>query len=169
MKRVFAIIGLSAALIGCGSDGLDDLRGFVQNAHADRKPMVEPVPEIKPYEAFPYAATDLADPFAIANLKPLVTPTAEGPRPDIQRRREALEEYPLDALKMVGTLARDRQRWAVIIAPDGTVHRAHVGSFMGQNFGKVTKIAEEKIELVELVPSSVGDWVERQASIALAE
>lgn len=169
MKRSLTIAGLCVALAGCGSDGLDDLREFVQNAHADRKPTVEPVPEIKPYEAFPYGATELTDPFAVANLKPLATPTAQGPRPDIQRRREALEEYPLDALKMVGTLARERQRWAIIIAPDGTVHRAHVGSFMGQNFGKVVKIADEKIDLVELVPSSVGDWVEREASIALAE
>lgn len=169
MNRAIATIGLCLGLVGCGSDGLDDLREFVQNAHADSKPKVEPVPEIKPYEAYPYSATNLTDPFASTNLKPLATPTAQGPRPDIQRRREALEEYPLDALKMVGTLARERQRWAIIMAPDGTVHRAHVGSFMGQNFGKVVKIADEKIELVELIPSPVGDWIEREASIALAE
>lgn len=160
---------MALALTACGSDGLDDLREFVQNAHADRKPKVEPIPEIKTFEAFHYAATELPDPFALANLKPLATPVATGPRPDMNRRKEALEEYPLDALKMVGTLARERQRWAIIQAPDGTVHRAQIGSFMGQNFGKVIKIADEKIELVELIPGSVGDWIERDASIAIAE
>ena len=169
MKRVLLISLVAVFLSACGSDGLDDLREFVQTAHADRKPKVEPVPEIKPYETFEYNATDLTDPFAVANLKPLSTPMAAGPRPDMNRRKEPLEDYPLDALKMVGTLARSTQRWAIIQAPDGTVHRAQIGSFMGQNFGKVTKIAEEKIELVELIPGSVGDWIERDASIAIAE
>lgn len=168
MKR-FLVVANLCWLTACGSDGLDDLREFVQNAHADKKPRVEPIPEVKPYEAFAYTAVDMTDPFASVNLKPLNTPTAQGPRPDMNRRKEPLEDYPLDALKMVGTLAREKQRWAVIQAPDGTVHRAHLGSFMGQNFGKVIKIADEKIELVELIPGTTGDWIERDASLAIVE
>lgn len=160
-----------AVLIGaCSNDGMDDLREFVATAHSGRKPKIEPLPEIKPQEPFAYAAENLVDPFSSRNLKSPGTQTAgNGPRPDMNRRKEPLEDYPLDALKMVGTLARGKQAWAVIQAPDGTVYRAGVGNHMGQNFGTITRITEDKIDLVELVQGSLGDWVERPASVALAE
>lgn len=158
------------ALLGCSEDGMDDLRQFVATAHAGRTPKVEPLPEIKTQEPFTYAATKLVDPFAALNLKAAANQTAgTGPRPDTNRRKEPLEEYPLDALKMVGTLARGKQAWAVIQAPDGTVHRAAIGNHIGQNFGKIMRISDEKIDLVELVQGTLGDWVEREASVALAE
>lgn len=149
---------------------MDDLRQFVATAHAGRTPRVEPLPEVKTQEPFVYAAAKLDDPFAAANLKAQATQAAgAGPRPDMNRRKEPLEEYPLDALKMVGTLARGKQAWAVIQAPDGTVHRVAVGNHLGQNFGKILRVSEEKIELVELIQGTLGDWVERAASVALAE
>lgn len=154
----------------CGNDGMDDLREFVATAHAGKKPKVEPLPEIKPQEPFAYAAEKLVDPFSARNLKSQTFQAAgAGPRPDLNRRKEPLEDYPLDALKMVGTLARGKQAWAVIQAPDGTVHRASVGNHLGQNFGTITRISDDKIDLVELVQGSLGDWVERPASVALAE
>jgi type IV pilus assembly protein PilP len=166
-----AISLLALVLSGCtGSDGLEDLREFVKNAHADRKPKIEPLPEIKPHETFPYAAMHLADPFAQVNLRPPSSVSGgSGPRPDMNRRKEPLEDFPLDALKMVGTLSRGKQSWAVIQAPDGSVHRLQVGDHAGQNFGKVLKITEEKVALVELVQSASGEWVEREASLAIAE
>lgn len=168
--RVFFGAVLIAVLSACSEDGMDDLRQFVATAHAGRTPKVEPLPEIKTQEPFVYAAAKLADPFAVANLKSQGSQTAgAGPRPDMNRRKEPLEEYPLDALRMVGTLARGEQAWAVIQAPDGTVHRVSVGNHLGQNFGKIMRISEEKVELVELVQGTLGDWVEREASVALAE
>lgn len=160
---------ICAALAGCGSDGLDDLREFVKSAHADKKPRVEPLPEIRTMETFVYSASDKTDPFMELNLKPPVTKTAGSGGPDPTRRKEALEEYPLDALKMVGTLFRGKQAWAVIMAPDGTVHRAQIGNHLGQNFGQITRISEEKVEVIELIQGSMGDWVEREAGIALVE
>ncbi len=161
---------LCAVLVGCGSDGLDDVRTFVKNAYADRKPSVEPIPDMKPSQTFTYAADQLPDPFSASNKMISLQPqVASGPKPDMNRRKEALEEYPLDALKMVGTLSRGKETWAVIQAPDGSVYRAQRGSYIGQNFGKVIKITEEKIELVELIPGSPGSWVEREASLAVAE
>jgi len=126
---------------------------------------------MKPYEPFQYAAISLTDPFAPGNLRPLSAAAgSNGPRPDMNRRKEALEDYPLDALKMVGTLAHKKnRRWAVVQAPDGSVHRAQVGNFLGQNFGKVVKITDEKIDLVELISGSSGEWIEREASLATAE
>ena len=90
-------------------------------------------------------------------------------QPDPNRRKEPLEEYPLDALKMVGTLTRGKRALAVIQAPDGTVHQAIVGNHLGQNFGRITKISEDKIELIEKIQGGLGDWIERQAGLALAD
>ena len=168
--RLLLTVTITAVLIGCAEDGMDDLRQFVATAAAGRTPKVEPLPEIKTQEPFAYAAAKLVDPFAAFNLKAQGAHAAgSGPRPDMNRRREPLEEFPLDALKMVGTLERGKQAWAVIQAPDGTVHRATVGNHIGQNFGTIMRISEEKIELVELVQGTLGDWVEREASVALAE
>ncbi len=166
-------VGLSCLLlVACGSDDLDEVRDFVKNAHSDKKPKVEPLPEIKTQESFAYNSTNLADPFAAFNLKPAVSNakgTGASAGPDANRRKEPLEDYPLDALKMVGTLMRGKQAWAVIQAPDGTVHRVKTGEHMGQNFGLITKVTEEKVDLIELIQGPTGDWVERDASLSLLE
>ncbi len=162
---------LVVALAGCGSDGLDDLREFAKSAHADKKPRIEPLPEVKPQEVFVYKPDALPDPFAAQNIKPARAKLGGGGefRPDLNRRKQPLEEFPLDALKMVGTLARGKQTWAVIQAPDGTVHRTKVGDHLGQNFGMVTRVVDEKVDLIELVQGASGDWAEREANLALTE
>jgi type IV pilus assembly protein PilP len=172
MKRFKSLLSiglLSVSLMGCSSDGLDDLREFVKNAHADKKPRVEPLPEIKMQETFIYNAANLTDPFAAFNLMPQGQKSASGPRPDPNRRKEPLEDYPLDSLKMVGTLTRGKQAWAVIQAPDGTVHRAQIGDHLGQNSGMIHKITDEKVDLIELIQGTLGDWIEREANLSLLE
>ncbi len=168
LMRVFFPVILSALLSACGSDGLDDLRDFVKTERAERKPKIEPLPEIKPYEAFAYAANELADPFSPSNLRP-ASVKGSGPRPDMNRRREPLEEFPLDALKMAGTISRGKLVWGVIQAPDGTVHRVQKGNYLGQNFGRILRVTEDKIDLIEMVQGALGDWVEREASLAIQE
>jgi type IV pilus assembly protein PilP len=160
---------LCIGLSGCSSDGLEDLRDFVKNAYADKKPKVEPLPEIKMQETFIYNSANLSDPFASLNLRPQGQKSASGPRPDPNRRKEPLEDYPLDSLKMVGTLMRGKQIWAIIQAPDGTVYRAQKGDHLGQNSGMISKISEDKIDLIELIQGTMGDWVEREASLSLVE
>lgn len=171
--RPIIIVSVLPLILGaCTSDGLEDLRDFTKNAHADRKPRIEPLPEIKPQAVFAYSPEALPDPFAVQNIRPArakATAGVGGRGPDTNRRKEPLEEFPLDALKMVGTLTRGKQVWAVIQAPDGTVHRTKVGDHLGQNFGLVTKVTDEKVDLLELVQSSAGDWIEREANMALVE
>ncbi len=166
-------IGLGCLLLAaCGSDDLDEVRDFVKNAHADKKPKVEPLPEIKTQESFAYNSANLPDPFASFNLKPSAGNKGAGAGvagPDPNRRKEPLEDYPLDSLKMVGTISRGKQSFAIIQAPDGTVHRAKTGDHMGQSSGLVTKVTEEKINLIELIQGPLGDWVEREASLSLLE
>ncbi len=159
-------------LTACSSDDLDDVREFVKNAHADKKPKVEALPEIKTQESFAYVGTNLPDPFASFNLKPSAAGKGSGagvPGPDPNRRKEPLEDYPLDSLKMVGTITRGKQAFAIIQAPDGTVQKAKVGDHVGQNSGLVTKVTEEKVELIELIQGPLGDWIEREANLALLE
>jgi len=162
---------LAALLSGCGDDGLQDVREFVRTAHADKKPRVEPLPELKIQESFAYNPASLPDPFASHNLRPQSAGAGKGggPRPDPNRRKEPLEDYPLDSLKMVGTIMKGKQAWVIVQAPDGTVHRAKTGDHLGQNFGMITKVTEEKVDVIELIQGSLGDWVEREAGLALSE
>lgn len=166
---------LSATVTACSSDGLSDLRTFTKNTHKDRKPRVDPIPEVKVFEKYAYTAYKLPDPFSRENLRNTGVSAkvndGEGLQPDMTRPKEALEEYPLDALTMVGTLERRNVIWGVIrvASADGEMHRVKVGNHMGRNFGMVTEITEDKIVLVELVRSSLGDWIEREAAIKLRE
>lgn len=168
-KTLVAVVVLAAtALGGCTGGEAEDLRGWVKEERARVKPRIDPLPEIRTHESFVYTASNMTDPFAPFNLKPQQTASG-GPRPDRNRRREPLEEFPLDALKMVGTLTRANQSWAVIVAPDGTVFRAKVGDHVGQNFGRIRKISDSKIDLVELIQNPIGEWIEREASLAIVE
>lgn len=165
------IILSSIILSACGSAELDDLQKFTQNAYAGQKPKLEPLPEIRPNKGFTYTASNLVDPFSPRNLRPLANPSAKagGRRPNSNRRKELLENFPLDSLTMVGTLTRGDKTWVIVRAPNGTVHHAKKGSYIGQNFGVITSISEEKIAIRELVQNLSGNWIERKAGLATTE
>lgn len=170
--RLVLLLGLVITITGCGSDGLDDLRSFVKNEHKNRKPRVEPLPEIKIPPSFSYSASNKSDPFSITNLRPKSTTSKAKkslPLYLVTRRKGPLEAYPLDALKMVGTLERKKEIWVVIKAPDGSMHRAKPGDYMGKNYGMITNITDDKVSLVEKVQNAIGDWVDRQAAISISE
>jgi type IV pilus assembly protein PilP len=170
MTRWFTVLFVSVVLVGCTEGDMRDLHRFVQEAHKDRKPRVEPLPRIRPYESYSYTATNLADPFSRGNLRkrrPMAA--SSGLSPDVDRRKEPLEQYPLDSLRMVGTLSRGDASWAVIHAPDGTIHRAGAGNYLGQNFGKILTVADEKLDIKEIVQGPGGNWVERDSTIAIVK
>ncbi len=167
IRNVLVLAFVAAGLSGCGGHNMADLRSFVKNAYANRKPKVEPIPTIKPAATFAYAASNLPDPFSPQNLKPVSV--EKGLRPDLNRRKGPLEQYPLDSLKMVGTISRGKQIWAIVMAPDGSAHRVRVGTHIGQNYGLVTRITEDKVRITELIQGPTGQWVQREASLALAE
>lgn len=156
-------------LAGCGEHRMDDLKRFIDNAHKDRKPRVDPLPRVKPHETFAYTASQLTDPFFKGNLERSQPSHSKGNAPDLHRRKEPLEQYPLDSLRMVGTLSRGPTSWAVIRAPDGTIHRAQQGNYMGQNFGQIMEVTTNKVFLVELVPGGNESWVERETNIAIVK
>jgi len=92
---------------------------------------------------------------------------SSGPAPDLNRRKEALEQFPLDALRMQGTLVQDGENWALLKAPDGSVHRVQVDNYVGQNYGRIKSITEESVNVVELISNGANGWQERDASLAL--
>lgn len=165
---------LAFNLVACSND-MSALIAFVEKAKATKSRQVSPIPEIKPHETFTYEATQLRnpfEPFAAKRPRPIGQKsggTGKGPKPIPGRPREALEAFPLDTLRMVGILENDAGKWALIRANDGTIHRVKSGNYLGQNHGKIIMITENKIELTEIAPDGLGDWMERPATIALSE
>jgi type IV pilus assembly protein PilP len=169
-----AIVILAAlSLVSCGLGSMSDLEDYINQIKARKSTRIEPLPEIKPYETYIYASSELRDPFRstfqIEEERQRTVASNTGISPDVNRRKEALEAFPLDTLRMVGILKQQEVTWAIIKANDGTVHRVHKGNYMGQNHGRIVKVHDAKIELTEIVPNGTGGWEERPASIALSE
>lgn len=160
---------VSLLLVGCGGEEYQDLRDFVKNSGADMRGKIEPPPEVKPYEHFAYANdTDLPDPF-----KPRKPEKRSGGgginQPDLDRPKEALEEFPLENLKMVGYLYKNKVGHAVIRATDGKLHRVKAGNYIGLNFGLIKEVTDTEIIIKEMVQDSAGDWTERVSTLQLLE
>jgi len=161
--------------LGCTGGDKEDLQAYIDEIKATSKGHVQPLPEFEPVESFAYAATDLADPFmswetrAAIAAKEEQNANSKGLQPDLGRRREPLEAFPLDTLRMVGTMERQGKSSALVKSPDGLVSRIVVGNHLGQNYGQVVAIYQDKIGLVEIVPDGLGSWIQREAFLALAE
>jgi type IV pilus assembly protein PilP len=146
-----------------------DLRQWVDEVKARPGSRIDPLPAIKPYETYAYQAYELRDPFQPPAQPEAaeIMPTENGIHPDSNRPREPLEAFPLDSLRMVGSLDKGDGIWAIVKGSDGTVYRVRPGSYLGQNHGKIIGINEQEIALIEIVPDGKGGWLERPASIAL--
>lgn len=169
--RLISICMLMLFLSACGSDRKEKLAAYVEETKAKSIGQIEPLPEVKPYETFTYSAKDLRSPFQPQTLEENIValPSNNGIVPDIHRRKEPLESYALDSLRMVGTLEQSKKIWAIVVDTDGTVHRITKGNYVGQNHGKIGKVTEEKIEVTEIIPDGSGGWMERDASMTLVE
>jgi type IV pilus assembly protein PilP len=158
---------LCALALGACTGNMDDLKEYVKQVKARPGGRIEPLPEIKPYESFTYSASNLRSPFMPDT--PVVAEAAggSGVRPDTNRNREFLEQFPLDTLRMVGTLEAGGEYFGLVQDKDGLVHRVLPGNHLGQNDGKITKVTPSAIELVEIVPDGLGGYFERPAAVAL--
>ena len=166
-----ALLAMALAVSGCASDDVSDLDGFITEVRARPAKPIEPMPTVKTYEAYLYVGEDLRDPFMKVEAAQLLDETGvvEGPGPDLNRVKEDLEAYPLDTLRMVGTLSKNDQLWGLVKANDGVIHLVQSGHYLGQNFGRIIRVEEQQIELGEWVSTSKGRWREREASLALVE
>jgi type IV pilus assembly protein PilP len=166
MKRIALIAPVLALLAGCGND-MDELQQWVAETKARPGQGIEPLPEVKPYETFDYAAFDQRSPFEPGSSVTATSTT--GVRPDVQRPREFLEQFSLDTLRMVGTVKLQGRLYGLVQTRDGLVHRVLPGNHLGQADGRITAIDEGKISLIEIVPDGMGGFIERPAALALSE
>jgi type IV pilus assembly protein PilP len=161
-------------LAGCGSSGEDELRQWMAEQRQQAKPKVQPISEPKPFKPESYMGQGAADPFSKSKLtqalKNLSGPSANNAliAPELKRRKEALEAFPLDTMTMVGSLIKEGRPIALIKA-DNLLHQVRVGNYLGPNYGRITKITETEVTLREIVQDAANDWVTRPATLQLQE
>ena len=169
MRKYLIPVFACAMLTACGSEKHADLRTFVKQSDDMPRGRIPPLPEITPYTPTEYAAFDLTDPFRPRKIEPPKgAAVAGGVQPDVNRRREPLEAYPLEALKMVGML-KQKGFFALVKAPDNNLFQVKTGNYLGQNFGRITEISDASIKLRELVQDSNGNWEEKDQTLLLQE
>src|SRR3954465_2687762 len=169
MRKTYLNAVLASAVfcvVGCSTD-TDELQQKVAEIKNRPGERIEPLPEIKPYEAFVYNDSSMRSPFLPSG--PARNDMANAVRPDQKRPREFLEQFPLDTMKMVGTLQLQGRNYGLVQGKDGLVHRVLPGSFIGQNDGKIVGVASTKISIIEIVPDGLGGYIERPAALALSE
>lgn len=168
---LLAALGLSA----CGSSDQDELSKWMTEQRAQTRPNIQPIPEPKKYTPEPYTQEAATDPFSNQKLAQALkresTQSASSSaliQPELNRRREPLEGFPLDAMSMVGSLVKQGQPVA-LVRVDNLLYQVRPGNYLGQNYGRITKVTESEVVLRELVQDAAGEWTERTAALQLQE
>lgn len=169
-KMAVAVAG-AALLVACGGEEQSELKQELAAMTKDLRGRVDPLPQVKAYEPVPYKGESMLDPFVPGRIVVAQAATGGGGggvQPDLNRPKEPLEAFPLEALQMVGTLSQNQDMFALVRA--GTnLFRVKKGNYMGQNFGVITGIEESQISLKEVVQDSGGDWIERNTAVQMVE
>lgn len=171
---LMAVVVVSA-LAGCGASSEDELRQWMAEQKGQTRPRVTPIPEPKQFKPEPYAQAGVVDPFSKDKLaQALKRETSQSAAsgaliaPELARRKESLEAFPLDTMTMVGSLLKEGKPVALVKA-DNLLYQVRPGNYLGQNYGRITKITETEVTLREIVQDAVGEWVERPATLQLQE
>ena len=169
IRKGLLLVVTAVGLAACGGD-MDDLDSYINSVKARPGGRIEPLPEIMPYEVFTYVADaeGLRSPFQ-PDTPQAAGPAAGGTSPDPDRPAEFLESFPLDTLRMVGTLDINETVYGLVQTSDGLIHRVVLGNYMGQNDGRITEITESEIVLVEIISDGIGGYIERDAAIGLSD
>jgi type IV pilus assembly protein PilP len=165
MAAAFVAIGLA----GC-SGAADDLRAYIDEVKARPGGRIEPLPQIEPPPKFVYEPASRRSPFVPDTPQVTVSDNPNAVRgPDTDRAREFLEQFPLDTLRMVGTLNAKGATFGLVQTSDGLIHRVSVGNHMGQNYGRILAVTDSEIQLVEVISDGIGGYLERPAAVALSD
>ena len=169
--RVCGVILSSLFLFGCGDDDFADLQQYVTEVKSRKKEAVPPLPEVKTFEPFVFRADVNKDPFRRADRDESTSVSVEcsANRPDLTRPKETLESFELDELRMVGTLRRSGELWALVRAKDDTIHRVRTGNYLGRRLGRIVAVKPDRVELVEQVEQRECVWEERRAAMDLSD
>jgi type IV pilus assembly protein PilP len=167
LKRL-SLAAAIAAVTGCSGEA-DDLRAYVDDVKARPGGRIEPLPEIRPAPSFVYEPGVRRGPFTPDTPQRNASNAGGVQGPDQNRPREFLEQFPLDTLRMVGTLDSSGSSFGLVQTSDGLIHRVSVGNHLGQNYGRILSISDSRISLVEVIPDGLGGYLERPASVGLSD
>jgi type IV pilus assembly protein PilP len=165
-KSSLLLMATTIILAGCSGGADDDLLEYIDEVKTRPGGRIEALPQIKPYENFVYQAANLRSPF-VPDRPDVQNPT--GPKPIEARNKEYLEQFPLDALDMVGALISKGETYGLVRSQDGLVHRVKTGNYLGQKDGQITAITDSEIQISELIPDGIGGFYQRTAAIALSD
>jgi type IV pilus assembly protein PilP len=158
-------------LSGCGAEN-DELQLWMEQQRREVKPNVSPLSPPKKFEAQPYTSLQAVDPFSNQKLTVALKMEARQPNSalaaELNRRKEPLEAYPLDSMGMVGSVAKQGTPFA-LLRVDNLLYQVKPGDYIGQNYGRITKITETQIVLREIVQDAAGEWIERATTLQLQE
>ena len=171
MSRTFLIMAASALLLaGCGDSDVREVRDWMTQVQHETKPSVKPLPEPKDFIPYAYSARDQVDPFSpnklLTELARTAAASSDPNKPDLQRPRELLETFPLDTMRMVGTMEKGGTNYA-LVQIDKSLYQVKPGQRIGQNFGIVTRVSDDAVNIREVVQDAAGEWVERMAKLEL--
>lgn len=162
---------LTALLAGCSADH-DELRQWMEQQRREVKPNITPLQAPKKFDPQPYTSAQSVDPFSLQKLTVALKQEARQPNSllsaELNRRKEPLEAYPLDSMGMVGSVSKQGQPFA-LLRVDNLLYQVKVGDYLGQNYGRITRIGETEIALREIVQDAAGEWIERPATLQLQE
>ena len=173
--RYCLLVGIGIVLAGCASSGDEELQTWMSEQRSAARPKVVPLEEPKRFMPQPYTQRGAIDPFdpqkltrALKKDSTQVSANAALIAPELNRRKEPLEAYPLDTMAMVGSLQRAGQPVA-LVRVDNLLYQVKPGNYLGQNYGRVMKVTETEVVLREIVQDATGDWIERTATLQLQE
>jgi type IV pilus assembly protein PilP len=177
MRQTLVVALVAAGALGaCGSSDQEEIQKWMQEQRAQTKPNVQPIPEPKKFTPQDYTQEAAIDPFSVQKLTQALKRDSQQSSsastallaPELNRRKEPLEAFPLDAMAMVGSLVKQGQPVA-LVRVDNLLYQVRPGNYLGQNYGRITKVGETEVVLRELVQDAAGEWVERTASLQLQE
>ena len=174
-KTLVALAVTAVLASACGSSGQEDLQAWMTEQRAQTKPHIQPIPEPKKFTPQAYTQESATDPFSNQKLtqalkRESTQSTSNGGlvAPELARRKEPLESYPLDTMKMVGSLIKEG-RPVALLRVENLIYQVRPGNYLGQNYGKILKVGETEVVLREIVQDAAGEWIERTATLQLQE
>ena len=171
----FSFVALSLLVAGCGSSSEDEIRQWMGSGRNQTRPKGAPIPEPKQFVPEPYSNAAAVEPFSNQKLTQALkrdsaqtVSNAALVAPELARRKEPLEAFPLDSMALVGSIVKAGQPIA-LVKVDSLLYQVKVGNYLGPNYGRVTQINETVVTLREIVQDAVGEWIERAATLELQE
>jgi type IV pilus assembly protein PilP len=169
MSKLF-LLSVCLIIAGCSGEQ-SELQAWMDQETRSVQPQVQKVTEPKPFEPYRYENASQVDPFSSVKLTVALDRLQKskgGLKPDMNRRREVLENYPLENIRMVGHLANGKAAFALLQA-ENVVYQAKIGNYLGQNFGVITKMNDGEVKIKELVQDATGEWTERETALRIQE